>query len=232
MKKRIIVLTLLVSFALILTFFNLHNKPSISAEMDSRKTLSTDTLKPAEDIPTIFSQADFIKTFNSVEELSEVSNIIIQGQVLSTEYFTFNQNVFTKSKVKVQKAYKGDIIKGEEVTFIEIGGITTFGEIQKMRPDKLVVKPEDMNNPIKMTLNGSETMKANEKVVLFGALPSENKMLKENYYMTVGAHQGKLQILKDKVKRFVPNGEEKTFSTFESTLEEIDQKLLNIAKSK
>lgn len=182
-----------------------------------------DLSENASKLDQIHVSAYFKQTYNSIEELINVAEIIIEGEVLETSSFEHNRSIYTKSLIKVTKSYNQNVMLGDNITFVEIGGITTKGEISKNTFGKVKVKKEDLDTPVEVVFNKMPVMKKKEKVLIFGVSPASNDLLPEKYFFPVGSYQGKFNINQGIVKRFVPKEEVDIYNSLE-----ISQKELNV----
>mgnify|MGYP000876375980 CR=1 FL=1 len=125
------------------------------------------------------------KVYNSFSDLRKDASVIVEGDVI--ESITLNQDgqIQTQSKIKVRNDYKNVLKKGEVVTFVEQGGVTTTGNHQ---PVEVVVEV-----PV---------MKLGEKVLIFAT-----KEVKEGeaYYLPLGSFQGKFMIQNEYIERLLPD---------------------------
>ncbi|MDC3418679.1 hypothetical protein [Aquibacillus salsiterrae] len=158
--------------------------------------------KETQNIERIEQTAYLEKTYNSVDELTNASDFIIQGEVLATDSFDYNTSTYTKSSIKVTNSYKGNFNTGVLITVIEPGGITTLGALKNYTNGKLDVDKEEIQKPVEIVFNGIPVMKTEQKVIIFGKRPNTNYLIDEEYYFVVGAYQGKFNIKGDSVERF------------------------------
>ena len=162
-----------------------------------------------------------------MKELKNDSDIIVLGTVVDVQYFDFNTNTFTKSKVQVEKSFNGKVKKGDYVNVIEIGGLTTKGNLQKYDPEKINIPENELNDTVKVILDGAPLTVKGDKVVVFAKEDTENFFqLNEKAYIILNSYQGKFNIdyTHNKIKRHHENGEEDqldlTLTNFEKQVTE------------
>lgn len=61
--------------------------------------------------------------YSQVTELEEQSQVIVDGKVLETKSFMYEDMPFTLSKVQVEEAFKGKFEKGDVINLLETGGV-------------------------------------------------------------------------------------------------------------
>lgn len=177
--------------------------------------------------------SDISKFYNNINDLIIGANIIIEGNVVDTSIFKFNNQIFTKSKIEIIKDYNGQFEKGTIITFVEVGGITT--------KDNLIVEdynknfeqgpaPTDQSNQMVEIVSGVPVMKKNEMVLIFGVKPTTQLYLnevQEGYYLPLGAFQGKFIIDGNYIERPVPKDDNGLYSPLKITKEELENKIKN-----
>ena len=84
------------------------NKGSIKPEI--KPEIKADSVNDS-NIKTVFSTVD-MKDF-SLDELNSLSQIIVKGKAVEQSYYTVYPQVYTKTKVVVEKAYKGNVKIGD-----------------------------------------------------------------------------------------------------------------------
>lgn len=127
----------------------------------------------------------------------------------------------------------GNVAVGDLVTFVELGGIRTKGEIAKNKPGKIHIKSGEENDPVPVVFNGIENMKTEEEVLLFGRLNDRKVLLSHNFYTCVRGFQGKFQVRGNKAKRLTEHldaVDRNTFSTLEMELTQLEAKVRSVKK--
>lgn len=224
MKKLFLVLFL---FGILVssTAFISYNNNAFGKNKITQSTQNTNN-----NIQVINSDADFAKIYNNIEDLSKASDIIIQGVVLNTNYFDYNNETYTKSQVKVTKSYNKNIKEGDILTFAEIGGIITQKSFAKSLSKKLAkfsqYAEHATDKPVKRILCGADVMQPNQQVILFSA---KSAILPGNPYIPVGAFQGKFLINGTSVSR-VKNDDEKSIIPLTFDKSALDQKIQEYIK--
>lgn len=59
---------------------------------------------------------------DSIGEMSDVSDNIVNAEVIKVEYLSINGNAWTKVDIKLNSVYKGDLRKGDCITIYQSGG--------------------------------------------------------------------------------------------------------------
>lgn len=187
-------------------------------------------------IEKVMVEADFAKVYNTIDELAQKANIIIEGQVLESVSFDYyapgndEATVLTKSKVQVTKSFDGKTKVGDILTFIEPGGVTTK---KALGIDKKVNLPQEQWNDKVEVINNVPNMKPNETVLIFGSSPQANfYVVNEPHYWILGSHQGKFNISGGYAERGVPAFmKEEGFSSLKMSEAEIEQQIkVSLAK--
>ena len=141
-------------------------------------------------IEKVMVKPDFEVIYETQEELEMPSQAVIRGTVIESNSFNYNGFTYTSSKVKVNS---GDMNQGDIITVVENGGVTTKGELQLEDPEKIVISPEEWDDPIEVSFDGAPVMKSGDKVLLYLSLSVDNEKLDgEPFYVTIGSYQGKL----------------------------------------
>lgn len=200
--------------------------------MSSKNKITQPTKNVNGNIQVIYSNADFAKNYNSIEDLSKDADIIIQGVVLNVSYFDYNIETYTKSQVKVTKSYSKNIKEGDVLTFAEIGGITTQKNFVKALSKKSAkfspYVEHATDKPIKRVFCGADVMQPNQQVLLFA---TKSNILSGNPYVPLGAFQGKFLINGTNISR-IRNNDEKSIIPLNFDKNVIDQKIQAAIKNK
>ncbi|MDF2946451.1 MAG: hypothetical protein K0S51_1130 [Bacillales bacterium] len=164
-------------------------------QKDRVKILNISNKVKLSDIKTVSAFADSVKTYNTVSELKLNSDTIFEGKILDIEYFDFKTNTFSKLKIRVTKNFTSNIKKGDVISVVEAGGITTKGNIQKYVSDKFNIPVKLSSDLVAVTFNGIPLSKVGEKVILFAGEDKEDFYnLNEKVYYPIGSNQGKFII--------------------------------------
>ncbi|MFB5248890.1 hypothetical protein ACE38F_00465 [Bacillus mycoides] len=182
-----------------------------SSPVSLLKVSSKKSVFKTNDITQVIHKADFEKTYNDVKELALNADIIVEGTIIESQYFDFNTNTFTRSKIQVSKSFNNAVNPGDIIQFIEIGGVTTKGKLQEYDPEKIKIQKNELNEPIEVLLDGAPTSKKNENVLLFAKEDMEDFFkLKEKLFISLNSYQGKFTIDKNnKVKRYTEKSDHK-----------------------
>lgn len=120
--------------------FNI-NKSRATSEV-SNNTATMTSSDDDSNIETISSSADMISF--DLDELNSRSEIIVKGKAINQSYYTTNDSVFSKTMMKVEKVYKGNVKVGDVLNLVEWGGITNEEEYNlKMFEEKTGKKPTE-----------------------------------------------------------------------------------------
>ncbi|MBK5448239.1 hypothetical protein JFU18_06195 [Bacillus sp. TH22] len=202
-------------------------------------------------VEQVITSADFAKGFRDAKALTIESDVIVEGKVLDSEYFDFNTNTFTRSKIQVSKSFNDAVKAGDIIQIVEIGGKTTKGKLQEYDPEKLKIPKDELNTEVEVLFDGAPTSKKDDEVLIFAKEDKEDFFgLKEKVFITLNSYQGKFTIDKDKkVKRYAPkhnlipikNGNKNNpnnaspikneeFSSLETTLSDMENQIINNLK--
>ncbi|MGG3739447.1 hypothetical protein [Aeribacillus pallidus] len=214
--------------------FNIQNESlTVSAKSVAVEENRLEEVTRNERIEEVVTEVDFEKIYNNVEELMEDATVIIEGKVLETSSVHHevgeDRVVFTKVNVKVSKVYTGDVKAGQELTFIEPGGMITKEAAGVGKKFKDYPK-EKLKEKVKVVFNGVPNMEKNDKVLLFG-VKSDFPLLEEEHYGILGAHQGKFNIKNGKAARYVPDSMDNYLSLEMDELD-VDEKIKKLLKEK
>jgi hypothetical protein len=200
MKK----ITLISSMVAVLTFSGIAYFTIDSNQHETAVSeVSNDKITNVERVSTY---ADFAKSYNSIKDLKKNSDLIISGQVLDVQYFDFNTNTFTKSKVQVTRSFNGKVKKGDVINLIEVGGMTTKGNLQKYDPEKVNFPSNQLNDSVEVNIDGAPLSKIGDNIIVFAKEDKEDfYQLGEKAYNILNSYEGKFLVDKvhNKVKRHI-----------------------------
>ncbi|MDF2791645.1 MAG: hypothetical protein K0S80_4747, partial [Neobacillus sp.] len=126
----------------------------------------------------------------------------------------------------VTKSFNTNANVDDVLTFVEHGGFTTKGAIEKNNPGKIIVPEEQKNDPVEVVLNNVPVMKKNEKVVIFGIKSTEKLYLPgEEYYKPLGVYQGKFMVNNGAIKRLVPEVDQGSYPSLEMSIVEMEKRV-------
>ncbi|PWK15578.1 hypothetical protein [Tumebacillus permanentifrigoris] len=211
--------------------------PALEKTPDATPQQPTATT-PTPDITTVVQEADFIKYYNSFEELVDTSEIAVEGKALETEPYDFHPSdsptrtvAMTKVKVQVKKSFNDLVKKGDVITVVEMGGITTKKALGF--DQKFDLPPDQLNEKVQVLFDGLPVMAPNDEVLLFA---SATKMVtcpnNEPYYSITGVHQGKFKLKNDTFSRDVPKNQESAFKSLQSKTADAETKIQERMKTK
>lgn len=173
MRKKITLVFAVALFALgiYIVSFDFSKHPISSNSSDN--TISIASSNTDSNIKTVSSSLDIMAL--NLNELSSVSEIIIKGKAIEQTYYTIDTQVFTKTKIKVEKVYKGNVKKSDILNIVEWGGITTG--------DKFSLKILEEKTGKKPTEEEKEKAKLTKIRVLSGGIPYSEVGKSSVYFM-------------------------------------------------
>lgn len=178
--------------------FNL-NKNNVTAE-DSNNTTIIASSDIDSNIETVSSSLDMVAL--NLDQISEDSELILKGKALEQSYYTANNHVFTKTKIKVEKVYRGNIKEEKVLNIVEWGGITTEEFNLKMFEEKTGKKATEeegkkaRSKKIKVLSGGipySEVGKSSVYFLKKATIQKFGNQIDDNTYAPVGI-QGRFDI--------------------------------------
>jgi hypothetical protein len=153
--------------------------------------------------PTVIMTADFAVKYSGVGQLRDAADVVVRGEITGISYLDFNSSAYTKVTLKVLKCLKGDLAADEEITILEVGGVTTMATI---KGDKFGAPTrEDAETKVKVQLEGAPLAEVGDKCTYFLGTGSIG-VVAGTYYVPLGAFQGKFKINNGIANRFVPDG--------------------------
>jgi hypothetical protein len=151
--------------------------------------------------PTVMASADFTVLYDNVGGLKKAADLIVRGEVTGVSYLDFNSTAYSKVTLRVSKCLKGDVAAGEEITIVEVGGVTTMATVNG---DKFGGPTElDAETEVTVLLEGAPLSEVGEKCLYFLGTGSIG-VVPGTYYVPLGAFQGRFKIDDAVAKRFVP----------------------------
>jgi hypothetical protein len=152
-------------------------------------------------LPEVVMNADFAVGYSSIGQLKEAADLVVRGEVVDVSYLDFNSCAYTKVTLKVSKCFKGGAAEGDEITILEVGGVTTMATI---KGDKFgTPTKEDSATKVKVLLDGAPLTREGETCLYFLGQGSIG-IVSGDYYVPMGAFQGRFKIDNGAAKRFVP----------------------------
>ena len=153
-------------------------------------------------LPEVVISADFAVGYSSIGQLNKAADLVVRGEVTDVSYLDFNSTAYTKVTLKVSKCFKGNAAAGDEITILEVGGVTSMATI---KGDKFGTPTrEDTETRVKVLLEGAPLTRDGEKCVYFLGTGSIG-IVSGTYYVPMGAFQGRFKIDNGTAKRFVPS---------------------------
>lgn len=202
----LVVLTLSVYFI----NFNKESATTIEPSNDTTAKVSSDdnsnilTTDNNSNIPTA---STFLDMFNlSLGQLNSESELIVKGKAIEQSYYTAGDQVFSKTKIKIEKVYKGNIKKEDFLNIVEYGGITNEEEYNlKLAEEKTGNKPTEEQkakarlNKIKILVGGIPYSTIGQSSVYFlqkATTKQFSNQIDNNTYTPIGV-QGRFDIKSD-----------------------------------
>lgn len=128
-------------------------------------------------VPDVHAGVDVVDWFETVDDLKEKAELIVEIDVDSTETINYGDLLFTLSSNKVLKVFKGDK-KLKSVQILETGGL---GEVEI----------DGNKRKINLIVEHGEVLKKKEKAIVY--LEKYEGGVAENCYVIIGVHQGKFK---------------------------------------
>jgi hypothetical protein len=151
--------------------------------------------------PQIIMDADFAVAFDTLDQLQKAATVIVKGQVAGISYLDFNGATYTKVTLKVAESLKGKVAAGDQITVMEVGGVTTMAAV---KGDKFgAPTKEDAETKVKVLMEGAPLSQVGDNVLYFLGTGSIG-VVPGTYYVPLGAYQGRFAIDGGVAKRFVP----------------------------
>lgn len=133
---------------------------------------STVTSESIENDDTVYYSGDTyrLKYYDSIEELFDVSEVVITGDCISSKPVYQLGHIYTVSEVKVSNCYKGMVDSGDIIQVVEMGGRDNYGEWSKncnseVKDFPTETHPED--SKVVVGTDGFYPMKEGDSVLLF-----------------------------------------------------------------
>jgi hypothetical protein len=212
-KKLIIPLLALVTLAIVASVtLGIGSKPSVNPGAAQAATLAAPVVQPVQPAaapavaapasrPTVIASADFAVVYSSISQLKKAADVIVRGEVTDVSYLDFNSSAYTKVTLKVSKCLKGDVAPGDELTILEVGGVTSMATL---KGDKFGAPTAlDADTKVSVQLDGAPLTDVGDKCVYFLGTGSIG-VVPGTYYVPLGAFQGRFKIDNASAKRFVP----------------------------
>jgi len=203
-KKSVLTITALMAFMLIGTGLY-TNVGKVTSKQQDAKSPTVATEENLQTVSTTASLADY----TNVESLVNKSTAIVEGEIIGLDYFDFNSDTYTKAKLKVSNSFTDEVKVGEEITIVDMGGITTLDKIKltdgyEGKPGTVSpITEKDKTTKVQVLFNGSPLIKLNDRIVFFGAESKDNfYKLSEKYYISIGSYQGRFKITNDMTERY------------------------------
>ena len=151
--------------------------------------------------PAVIMSADFAVGYSSIGQLKQAADLVVRGEVVDVSYLDFRSTAYSKVTFQVSKCFKGDAAPGDQITILEVGGVTTMATI---KGDKFgAPTKEDAQTKVRVLLDGAPLTQVGENCVYFLGTGSIG-VISDTYYVPMGAFQGRFKIDNGAAKRFIP----------------------------
>lgn len=213
--------SILISAMLLVSFFTGCQKEESSSTVSSTAQA---TLAPAEKVyfdvtatvpaknvkagESARSIVDLIPPYKTDKDKLAVNGVcVIRGKVVSSDYLLEGSTVYTKSNVKIEEVFKGNLNNRNTITVREMGGFVPFNvlsrAIEKEKYGTETEKKSEYTKIIDDRAGEFKVMEKDEEVILF-VVPMKNstKNLKGCYEL-VRLWQGKL-LYNEELDAYVP----------------------------
>jgi hypothetical protein len=160
-------------------------------------------------VATVINTGDMIKSYDTLEKLTNGAEIVVQGNVLETNSYVQGPGVVTEYKFKVSDSFYGEFEEGSIINLISAGGIVPYTEaerklnIPKKDFEKGPTESEKKNGYLKYVFNGSPLIEKEKNYIIFAKKEpvSENKEL----YAALGIYQGQFDLNNTEVSQYNPD---------------------------
>jgi len=211
MKKRLFVFGLFFLLTIVGCGCSVK-KESIHETYDEENTqdgdlqiLNENVLPQEEDIIDVITNMDTNVKYDNVEEMQDVADIIVKGEVISTNSYVSEFCVLTEFQIVVEEAFKNAQV-GDVVTIISAGGVVPYSEYQNSGEEN--IKDFEKKIPVKnasktkvrMYVGKNELITVGKEYVIFAKkeyILDQNASRKEEYCI-LNIDQGQFEIQEKK----------------------------------
>ena len=171
---------------------------SAGIESDDHKADPTPSpIVEAEDVRYVSLYTDKIKSYNNINDLDARSELVFTGECISADPVFQNTTLYTRSKIKVDEVFKGNISAGDILSFVEVGGRVTNAEYSKGCEliEKFVEGAPKFSEDQKLVvgIDGFFPFQKGERVLLFASdVSGFLEEYDEPLYDIIGGWAGKL----------------------------------------
>lgn len=153
--------------------------------------------------PTVLANADFAVVYKNLGELQKAADLVVRGEVTKVSYLDFNSTAYTQVTFRVAECLKGGVTAGDEVTIVEVGGVTTMAAVNGEKFG--VPTAKDAGTKVSVLLDGAPLTEVGDRCLYFLGRGSIG-VVSGTYYVPMGAFQGRFTIKDAVAQRFVPAG--------------------------
>jgi hypothetical protein len=170
-----------------------------------KAALTTDSRRN-KPLKTVNIDADMTVLYSSIAQLAKNSDLIVWGKV---DYVDWNTVQYTKVSMEVTKTFSSGAKKGDIITVLDEGGITTQAAIIRDTGNKFgeTIGPKEENTKVQVLFEGAPLAKVGDEAVYFLAV-GDLPIIPGKFYGPIGAYQGKFNITSGIAERYVPRGDE------------------------
>lgn len=195
----------------------------VHSSQEGPKTVAANSPPPGAPVKTENNTAEPIKTmiikadmgeYSDVPELAKNADLIVRGKVTDVSFVEFNSDgpgggvMYTKVTLAVNKSWSPKVQKGDTLTILEAGGITTLATIKRWsgKATEDSITQADEKTKVQVLLDGAPLARVGEEAAYFlggdelGIVPGE-------HYISLGLYQGKFNLDAGVAHRFVPEGD-------------------------
>jgi hypothetical protein len=179
--------------------------------------------------PTVIASADFTVHYADLGQLKKAAEVIVRGEVVGVSYLDFNSTAYTSTTFKVSECLQGGFGAGDEITIVEVGGVTTMAAVNG---DKFGAPTDrDLDTKVSVLLDGAPLSEVGDKCLYFLG-PGSIGVVPGAYYVPLGAFQGRFKITDSLAERFVPAGWGGEYTSLPMAEDAIDKAVLRAAPDK
>lgn len=185
--------------------FQATSAPAEKVYFDVTATVPAKNIKAGEFARSI---VDLISPYKTDKDKLAINGVcVIRGKVLSSDYLLEGSSVYTKSNVKIEEVFKGNLKNGDTITVREMGGFIPSDVLSRViEKEKYGIETETKSESTKIIDNRADefkVMERGEEVILF-VVPIKNppKNLK-GYYEPIRLWQGKL-LYNSEIDAYIP----------------------------
>ncbi len=179
------------------------NIPTVSETKSETDKITADTSKEITNTVYSWGETERLTFYPDLKSLEEKASFIFTGTCISSDPIFQNETLYTLSKVKISQVFRGNLVVGDIISVIEMGGRTTMGEYSEncIKDKKSFdtgekIYPDDTK--LVMGVDEYYPLSKDEEVLLFaGDTSGFLKDFSDPLYDIIGGYDGKLLLQKD-----------------------------------